>query len=135
MIKRERALIPLLRLLVAVVVAVLACGSGLPGLLLALGDASAHVCTCASGSSHASCPVCNKTLVDEERSPGPRVDGAPCGDQRVATGVACDPGVLPAAFVGASPIRAYLRAPRAGYAPEEQRYLEPATPPPRSAST
>jgi hypothetical protein len=131
MMKRERALIPLLRLLVAV----LACGSGLPGLVLALTDAKAHVCTCASGGSHASCPVCNKTLVDEQHSPGPRVDGVPCGDRRVATGVACDPGVLPAAFVGAPPIRAYLRAPRAGCAPEEQRFLEPATPPPRSVST
>jgi hypothetical protein len=135
MMKRARAPIPLLRLLVAAVVAVLACGSGLPGLVRTLGEASAHVCTCASGGSHASCPVCNKSLVDEERSPGPRVDGTPCGDGQVATGFACDPGVLPAAFVGAPPIRAYLRAPRAGCAPEEQRFLEPATPPPRSVST
>src|SRR5579872_3624054 len=129
---RRPALKALTRLVVVALIAILAAGSGLSGLVQALG-APGHVCMCMSGGSHAACPVCNPHLSGADRPTGPSVDGAPCGDKRVALDVVSEPALLPA---GALTLEVpYVRAgvlllecgcpPRLG--------PEPPTPPPRSA--
>jgi hypothetical protein len=137
---RSRAPLALFRLIVACVGVVLACGSGLPGLVRALSGFSSHVCTCAMGGSHASCPVCSHALANEGPASGdnaagdPQADGAPCGDKRVAVGAAVEPGVLPAALVSVAPAGEPLPAPRAEPLPPPSPVFEPATPPPRPVS-
>src|SRR5579884_1695727 len=101
-----RAWLPLLRMAVALAVAVLACGNGLPGLVGALSESADHVCTCASGGSHASCPVCNRAVLGARPAKRPHADGIPCGDRRAAVGVAGEPGVLPAGRGDAGPVLA-----------------------------
>jgi hypothetical protein len=112
---------------------VLAAGNGLPGLVSALSSSASHVCTCSTGGSHASCPVCNHTLGASPRSERPSVDGAPCGDRRVAAGALADPVLAAPQFVVLAAIE-QPRLARAGapHAPPP-RHVEPATPPPRDA--
>ncbi|HLK37048.1 MAG TPA: hypothetical protein VKU41_09890 [Polyangiaceae bacterium] len=137
---RPRATSPLLRLIVACLAVALAAGSGLPGLVRALSGISSHVCTCAMGGSHASCPVCSRALsngraISEDPVGGePQADGVPCGDKRVAVGVAVEPGVLPAGLVGIVPAGEVLPVPRAECPSPPAPFIEPATPPPRTAT-
>ena len=118
--------------LVAVLAVMLAGGVGLPGLVLALAPASGHVCTCTSGGTHASCPVCNPTLRETRRSTRPVADGAPCGDRRLGDLGPGEPSTLPAPFVAlAAPLhRPPAPSPQA-LSPDDV-HLEPLTPPPRS---
>jgi hypothetical protein len=121
-----------LRLVVASLVVALGSGSGLPGLVRALAPPVGHVCTCASGGSHGSCPVCNGShLATPSRLCALR--GVPCGEDRLGLGVGCELGVLPGA--GEDPRPAFERAGpacQADLAPE-LAFVEPATPPPRLA--
>jgi hypothetical protein len=109
-------------------------GNGLPGLVRTLADADAHVCTCATGGSHASCPVCNHALQASPRTSGsPSVQGLPCGDRGVAAAAVGELATLPPSLVSVVPVARRLAALTAeGLAPPD-RLLEPATPPPRSA--
>jgi hypothetical protein len=122
-------------LVVAILVAMLAAGSGLPGLVRVLSNADAHVCTCASGGAHASCPVCNPSLGEHTRSRGPAVDGVPCGEGRVGVAAPSQPATLPAPLLGTSSPGTLVPAPRAEWIALEEGISEPATPPPRIAST
>lgn len=122
----------LTRLVIVALVATLAAGSGLSGLVKALG-ASGHVCMCMSGGSHAACPVCNPHLASADRATGPSVDGLPCGDKRVTLDVASEPALVPAgAVVLAVP---YVRGAAPGFESgiPPRLWREPPTPPPRSA--
>ena len=134
---RTRARPPLLRVifaaLAATLVAALASGAGLPGLVHALKRAPSHVCTCSKGGTHAACRVCNPSLARQHRSRAPAFEGLPCGDRRVAVAAAVDPGLAPAPLLGPAPPFARLAAPAAERFVPEQPYLEPATPPPRLA--
>jgi hypothetical protein len=76
--------------IVAVIVTVLGCGRGLPGILHGIVGAR-HECTCASGGTHAACPVCNPSLSRERRSRTPAIDGLPCGEKRLVVEAAADP--------------------------------------------
>jgi hypothetical protein len=118
---------------IAILVAMLAGGSGLPGLVRALSGASAHVCTCASGGTHASCPVCNLGSRGHRRSSRPEAEGVPCGGRGVAVLAAGDPSALPVPFqdVLVAVVRQRIVAPE--QRDIEDRSAEPATPPPRSS--
>jgi hypothetical protein len=130
-----RALVSHLQLVIAILVVMLAAGRGLPGIVSALHAEPSHVCTCASGGDHASCPVCNRTLTEHRRSSRPEASGIPCGTGRLAVTASGDVGTLPGA-VGCAvrPVErvAALRAPDLAIG---EVLLEPATPPPRLAAT
>lgn len=131
-----RALVSRLHVLVAILVTMLAAGNSLPGIAHALGEAAAHVCTCASGGDHASCPVCNPKLTEEHhRSELPTAEGVPCGSKRFATAVASEATTLPSPLVAVTNRVLRLDAPSAQRLVVKQALLEPATPPPRSART
>jgi hypothetical protein len=127
-----------LYVVLAILVAMLAAGRGLPGLVEALHGPVAHVCTCATGGDHATCPVCNPSLTAPGRphsQAAPAAQGVPCGDPRVAVGVPGEVSTLPSPLVAVAPASAWARAPRAQSPPVEQIRPEPATPPPRSVAT
>jgi hypothetical protein len=128
-----RALVSRVQFVVAILVAMLAAGNSLPGIAHALGDAAAHVCTCASGGDHAACPVCNPKLTEPRRAEHPTVDGVPCGSRRFATAGASEVTTLPSPLVAAAARVVRLDAPRAQRLVPEQALLEPMTPPPRDA--
>jgi hypothetical protein len=121
-----------LRFVVVALIAALGSGVGLPGWVAALSLEDNHVCTCASGGGHSSCPVCNPPLGEGHgRSRYVEVRGTPCGEKRVAFSGASEPGVLPAAcgallfgFDRAGPVRDAISTPR-------MQWVEPPTPPPR----
>ncbi|HXX69363.1 MAG TPA: hypothetical protein VEK07_19415 [Polyangiaceae bacterium] len=126
--------LPLLRGIVAVLVMLLGAGNGLSGLVRAFAPRE-HVCTCASGGSHASCPVCNPSLGRKTSSRLSTVDGVPCGEPRGAVQVAGDPAlaarpplVAPCPFAPAFAQSAFCRD-------LDDVPLEPTTPPPRIACT
>jgi hypothetical protein len=120
---------------VAVVALGLAAGGGLPGLVLALAGPATHVCTCASGGDHGTCPVCNPSLGEHRRSSAPAAKGVPCGDPRVAIGAPGELSTLPSPLLGIAPAGVWLRAPRMQRTDVDQVIAEPATPPPRSSGT
>lgn len=136
-----RALALRLQLVVAILVAMLAAGSGLPGLVQAFSGAREHVCTCASGGDHTSCPVCNPQLAEAkpETKAGATAmaaRGAPCGDPRLAVAPGGEVSTLPAALALPSlPFAMRLDVPGAQSPAVPERALEPATPPPRRAAT
>jgi hypothetical protein len=116
-----------------VVAMMLGGGNGLPGLVWALSSADAHVCTCSSGGSHASCPVCNHALQAPSRSHRPSVDGLPCGDRRVAAAPVGQLATLPPALLELPSVDGRVAAAIAAPAAPADRHCEPVTPPPRSA--
>lgn len=129
---RARSLACWLRVVLAALIIAMGCGAGLPGIARALAAARAHVCTCASGGTHASCPVCNRSL-GSGRSRVTEVDGVPCGERPSAIDRACDlavvrePGdLLVTRFVRLGARRDVLASPHTALS-------EPPTPPPRSA--
>jgi hypothetical protein len=126
------------RLAVAIVIAMVAlimgAGHGLPGLVTAMSGSTTHVCTCASGGDHASCPVCNATAT-AHRSARPAAQGVPCGDPRVAVGTPGEASMLPAPLLAVAPASTWIGAPRPAKADIEQIILEPSTPPPRRSAT
>jgi len=116
-----------------VVAVILGAGNGLPGIVRALSGAGEHVCTCSSGGSHASCPVCSHALQAPSRSRLPAVDGVPCGDRGVAFGPMGEVATIPSALVDLVPaVNVIAAASIAPVAPPD-RNVEPVTPPPRSA--
>jgi hypothetical protein len=116
-----------------VVALMLGGGSGLPGVVWALSGAGAHVCTCSSGGSHASCPVCSHALQAPSHSHAPSVDGMPCGDRRLAAGPMGEPAMLPPSLVELVPVVDRVApVPATGVDPPFCP-REPATPPPRTA--
>jgi hypothetical protein len=121
----------LINVVVAALVAVLALGAGLGGFVHAWGGSAAHVCTCASGGTHATCPVCNPRLHEGLRSSVPAFDGAPCGDPKSALDVALQSGVLPAPWLALPPALELSTATLALDSVVEAPFLEPAIPPPR----
>jgi hypothetical protein len=129
MVARARA--SLMRLVVAALIAALAAGAGLPGLARAFaGDG--HVCTCASGASHARCPVCNPALGRHARCARLRVEGVPCGERTMTAGIGVEPGLAPPILVDImSPRSRSAASPVVRSAPEDVE-RQPATPPPRS---
>jgi hypothetical protein len=118
--------------LVAAMVMMLGCGRGLPGIVRTL-VGTEHVCTCASGGSHAACPVCNTSLLREPRSHVRTIEGVPCGEKRLLIEVASDP-VLPSALSPMEPAPAsrVLRASPLPAAPRDA-FVERRSRPPRSA--
>ncbi|HZU82809.1 MAG TPA: hypothetical protein VE987_07830 [Polyangiaceae bacterium] len=117
---------------VAALVVTLGTGAGLPGVVRALTASSGHVCTCATGGSHAACPVCNPSL-SASRSHELAIDGRPCGGGRLAVGEG-DSGLVPE--FGASPRAPFTKA--TAWRPEARPPTsvpdEPLTPPPRSSA-
>jgi hypothetical protein len=131
-----RALALRLNLVVVLLVAMLAAGRGLQGLVHVLRGAETHVCTCATGGDHASCPVCNRALREEPRSTMPAAQGVPCGRDIGMVAVAgAEASTLPAPVAALA--RPFVRSPAPGLesAAERDVVLEPATPPPRRAAT
>lgn len=124
-----------LYVVLAILVAMLAAGRGLPGLVGALHGPAAHVCTCASGGDHAACPACNPLFTEHRQSTRPAAQGVPCGDSRLAVGAPGEVSTLPSPLVGMAPAGAWVRAPQTQSLPVEQVIAEPATPPPRSQTT
>jgi hypothetical protein len=124
-----------LRLALAMLALMLGAGRGLPGLVTALSGATTHVCTCASGGDHASCPVCNASLSEHRRSHRPAARGVPCGDPRVAVGAPGEAGTLPAPLQALAAAREWVAAPRTEKAEVPLVFLEPSTPPPRRRAT
>jgi hypothetical protein len=124
----------LVHVVVAMLVAVLAAGAGLGGFVRAMTGATEHVCTCAAGGTHATCPVCNPKLREEGRSTEPAFDGVPCGDATGAVQAAIDPGVLPAPWLGPAPSIEPSPTLDAARAAPDAPFLAPATPPPRAAT-
>jgi hypothetical protein len=131
-----RAIFSRFQIVIAVLVAMLGAGSGLPGIAHALSNTATHVCTCATGGQHASCPVCNPRLAEHRTSRAPAVEGVPCGDRQVAAAIgSSDVSTLPAPLVGvASPVL-WIGAPVARRFIVSEATLEPAIPPPRTART
>jgi hypothetical protein len=121
----------ILQLVVAALVAVLAAGSGVAGLVSALSGPPAHVCTCASGGSHARCPVCNPSLGRHQRCAMPLVDGAPCGERSFSVGAGFEPMLAAAACAAIVPPS--MRVATRPASPRSYRDVEnrPAIPPPR----
>jgi hypothetical protein len=132
-----RTLLVTVRLAAAVVALMLAAGPGLSGLVRTVSGANEHVCTCASGGSHASCPVCSHSLRtrSQSHSKEPVADGTPCGDPRIGVVAGREPGAPPPSFALVAPRVTRLAAPRFEQDDLDERFLEPATPPPRFAST
>ena len=131
---RAHGLATWLRLLVAALVLSLGSGMGLPGLVRTLVPADGHVCTCASGGVHRSCPVCNPSQ-HERRSPQLSIDGVPCGERTTAVAALGDPAIVQQAFASAAAAFAYKKAFRHVQPRPDSVFLERATPPPRSPST
>jgi hypothetical protein len=129
LLRPVRSLVPL----IAILIAMLAAGAGLPGLVRVLSGASSHVCTCASGGTHASCPVCNPAPRDQHRSSRPEAEGPPCGGRGVAVATASEPGALPVHFPGLVTLAVRLRIPWPALPDIEDPAVEPPTPPPRSS--
>jgi hypothetical protein len=121
----------------AILVAMLAMGRGLPGIVRALQAERSHVCTCATGGDHASCPVCNGTIASGEhrRSSSAEAKGVPCGEGRFAVTACGEPGTLPSAIGVVLGRVERVDAPRTPGIAVPDVLLEPATPPPRSAAT
>ncbi len=124
-----------LAIALAAAAAVLAAGRGLPGLTLALQGSAAHVCTCASGGDHATCPVCNGSLTERNRSREPAAHPVPCGDPRVAIGSAADVSTLTSPVAALARPDAWVGVPRRERSDVKQVIAEPSTPPPRAAAT
>jgi hypothetical protein len=124
-----------LRLVLAMLVAMLAAGQGLPGLVQALLGPPAHVCTCAAGGEHATCPVCSPHLGEPRRSREPAATGVPCGDRRVALGSPGEMSTVPAPSAGLVGALEWTPAPHPEPGIVQQVIPEPATPPPRMVST
>jgi len=132
--RRTRA-ISLVSVIIAVLAMMLGCGNGLPGIVrtLAAGVGADHVCTCASGGSHTSCPVCNPTPRHEGRSGTPVLEGVPCGEGRLAMGAVTDPAVIPdSRIVKPASLWGVESLPQVSVVPGVE-FVEPWTPPPRSA--
>lgn len=129
LVRTIHSLVPLIAILIAMV----ASGSGLPGLVRALSTTPTHVCTCASGGSHASCPVCNPASHDGRRSREPAADGAPCGERGVPMVAVSEPGAPTAPFQCALVVAVRQRIVVPERRDVEDRPAEPETPPPRSA--
>jgi hypothetical protein len=123
----------LLQLVVATLVAVLAAGSGVAGLVSALSGPPAHVCTCASGGSHARCPVCNPSLGHRARCALPLVDGAPCGERSFTPGAGFEPMLAAAPRAAIVPPSVRVAPQPASPRPYDDVESRPATPPPRGA--
>jgi hypothetical protein len=130
-----RQLVMRLHIVLGILVAMLAAGRGLPGLVLALHGPDTHVCTCASGGDHQSCPVCNPPLLEHRRSSAPAAQPVPCGDSRAFVGAAGDVSTLPAPLLGIGPAGAWVHAPHSQRLAIEQVIPDPTTPPPRAAAT
>jgi hypothetical protein len=124
-----------LRLVLAIVVAIVAAGQGLPGIVHALLGPPAHVCTCAAGGEHATCPVCNPRLAEPRPSREPAATGIPCGDRRVAVGSPGEMSTLLAPSARLVSAGEWTPAPHPERMVVEQLIREPATPPPRMVST
>jgi hypothetical protein len=130
--RRTRA-VSLVAVIVAALVVMLGCGSGLPGIVRTLAGVGAdHVCTCVSGGSHASCPVCNPALRHEGRSRAPALEGVPCGEGRLAMEAAVDPAVIPESRVVKPASPTGVDGPHALSVAPDDAFIEPWTPPPRS---
>jgi hypothetical protein len=121
------------QLVVAMVVAMPAAGRGLPGLVEAIRGPATHVCTCASGGDHASCPVCNGALTERRPSPHAVAEGVPCGDSRTALSAPGDVGTLPAVPGDVAPASVWGRASSPQGITVDDVIPEPTTPPPRHA--
>jgi hypothetical protein len=130
-----RAALSRFQIVIALLVAMLTCGSGLSGIVHALNEVASHVCTCASGGDHASCPVCNPVLREHRASSVPALKRAPCGAQGVAVASAGDAGTLPAAPVEMASPFVWLAAPSFQRLILQDVILESTTPPPRIART
>ncbi len=128
-----RNLAPWLRVVLAALVLALGSGVGLPGIVRAMAPAQQHVCTCANGGNHDSCPVCNGT--ENVRSRHARVSGVPCGERLITFGGAAEPAVVQApGCVFAAPFERVDSAHDIMRAPDTV-FAKPTTPPPRLAST
>ncbi len=131
--RRTRA-VSLVAVVVAALVMMLGCGNGLPGIVRTLAGVGVdHVCTCVSGGSHASCPVCNPALRREGRSRAPALEGVPCGEGRLAMEVAVDPAVIPESRVAKPASPTGVDSPPAVSVAPDDAFIEPWTPPPQSA--
>jgi hypothetical protein len=121
-----------IRLVLAALITAMGSGVGLPGWVAALARAD-HVCTCASGGGHSSCPVCNPAFgALRARSRHTEVRRTPCGeDDRVAFGGAGEFGVLPGPSGTLVARFERVGAGRNGVAWPEMAWVEPPTPPPR----
>lgn len=122
----------LIRLIVVALIAMLGAGNGLSGWVRAIAT-SEHVCTCASGGDHASCPICNPALGRRAHSGALAVDGVPCGQRHGSIQVAGEPLLVsPPALLAPCP---FERACAPGIAPDRPSDVapEPTTPPPRIA--
>lgn len=122
-----------LRIVLVALIVALGSGTGLPGIVRALTPAHGHVCTCAAGGAHTSCPVCNHSVRDK-RSRVVEVNGVPCGDGSIAIAGVYDCAVVVAPW-DCPPIR-FVRAcaTRDGAVAPHSPSPEPPTPPPRIAS-
>ena len=124
---------PWIRIVLGALVLTIGFGVGLPGIARALAQTRNHVCTCASGGAHASCPVCNHSLASR-RSGVIEVNGVPCGDRPLGIGDARDLAVVrqPCELLVARFVRASAR--RDGLISLDWVSAEPPTPPPRFAA-
>jgi hypothetical protein len=120
-----------LRIVLAILVAMVGAGRGLPGIVEALLGPPAHVCTCVAGGEHAACPVCNPITAERHPSREPVARGLPCGDTRVAVGGPGEASTLPSPLFGLVRAVTWIPAPRFERNVIEQVIPEPATPPPR----
>jgi hypothetical protein len=130
-----RPILGRLHIVAALLIAMLGAGRGLPGLVRTLSGSPAHVCTCASGGSHASCPVCNGDLLAGRPGKHVSVDSAPCGQDRVGIDAASQPTTLPAALRDICPAVVRMPPPLTVALAVDDVVREPATPPPRLRST
>jgi hypothetical protein len=119
-------------LIITVLVMVLGCGRGLPGIVQTM-VGTEHVCTCVSGGTHASCPVCNPTLRHERRSHAPAFEGVPCGEGRLAVEGALDPALVPPSGVTQAASLSDVTCPPLVSGAPHDPFLEPLSRPPRFA--
>lgn len=122
-------------LVVVVLVAMLATGRGLPGFVQAARADQTHVCTCATGGDHASCPVCNPALAEQPYSSAPAVRGVPCGGSNVVDLAAGEASTLPRPIFALARPFVRLAVPHLVSPAERDILIEPAIPPPRRAAT
>jgi hypothetical protein len=130
-----RAALSRFQIVIAILVAMLGGGSGLSGIVHALDEAASHVCTCANGGDHASCPVCNPVLREHRASSVPALEKVPCGPRGIAIASAGEASTLPPAPVGITSPFVWLAAPSPQRLIIQEVILESATPPPRIART